>query len=79
VVGEDKQDTPEEAAAGISGVVEVGRKVELVEEVGKLGLRVAGVVVDLGNLFVAVVGIVIMLLQMHLLISSSAFPAFLPQ
>jgi hypothetical protein len=79
VVGEDKQDTPEEAAAGIPGVVEVGRKVELVEEVGKLGLRVAGVVVDLGNLFVAVVGIVIMLLQMHLLISSSAFPAFLPQ
>lgn len=57
---------------------EVGRKEQLEEGVDKLVLRVVGVVVDRDNLVVAVVvvaGIVIMLQQMHLLISppSSVF------
>ena len=48
-------------------------KVVAEEGVGRLVLQVVGVVVDLGNLFVAVVGIVITLQRKHLISASTLF------
>ena len=50
-------------------------KVVAEEGVGRLVLRVVEVVVDLDNLFVAVVGIVITLQRKHLISASTLFCA----
>jgi len=62
----DKQDNHLEEPGNLEEE-EVDMRVELGEGVDKLKLQVVGVVVDLGNLLVAVVGIVIMLQRTRLM------------
>lgn len=64
----DKRDNHLEEPGSLEEEV-VDMKVGLGEGVDKLELLVVGAVVDLGNLLVAVVGIVIMLQQTRLFIS----------
>jgi hypothetical protein len=68
VVGVDKRDNHLEEPGSLEEEV-VDMKVGLGEGVDKLESQVVGVVVDLGNLLVAVVEIVIMLQRTRLFIS----------